>query len=191
MSERADPVKAPSTIRLSILATALLGLVAVAPADAQDARQRVPITLPSGGSPPIGTAGGQPPATIVAEPVALMIAACDANGDAKVTKAELDACVKRSFAAVDTSNAGSIGYIGYSDWALLWLGDRNALPSPFTVDTDGDNRITLAELEAQFATLFARFDTDKDGVLTRAELLTIKAMAIGDRPDPRGKKPKK
>ncbi len=151
----------------------------------------MPITLPSGGSPAIGSAGGQPPATIVAEPVALMIAACDANGDAKVTRAELDACVKRSFAAVDTGNAGSIGYIGYSDWALLWLGDRNALPSPFTVDADGDNRITLAELEAQFATLFARFDTDKDGVLTRAELLTIKAMAIGDRPDPRGKKPKR
>jgi hypothetical protein len=191
MSERADPVKAPSTIRLPILATPLLGLLAAAPAVAQDARQRVPITLPPSGSPPIGTAGGQPPATIVAEPVALMIAACDANGDAKVTRTELDACVKRSFAAVDTGNAGSIGYIGYSDWALLWLGDRNALPSPFTVDTDGDNRITLAELEAQFATLFARFDTDKDGVLTRAELLTIKAMAIGDRPDPRGKKPRK
>jgi hypothetical protein len=192
MSERADPVKALSILHLPILAGALLGLFAVAPAVAQDARQRVPITLPSGGSPPIGSAtGGQPPATIVAEPVALMIAACDADGDAKVTRAELDACVKRSFAAVDTGNAGSIGYIGYSDWALLWLGDRNALPSPFSVDADGDNRITLAELEAQFATLFARFDTDKDGVLTRAELLTIKAMAIGERPDPRGKKPKR
>lgn len=187
MSERAGPVKAPSTIPLSILAGALLA----APAAAQDAQQRVPITLPSGGSPPIGSSTGQPPATIVAEPVALMIAACDANGDAKVTRAELDACVKRSFAAVDTGNAGSIGYIGYSDWALLWLGDRNALPSPFTIDTDGDNRITLAELQAQFATLFARFDTDKDGVLTRAELLTIKAMAMGDRPDPRGRKPKR
>jgi opacity protein-like surface antigen len=191
MSERAGPVKAPSAIPLSILAGALLALFAAAPAAAQDTQQRVPITLPSGGSPPIGSSTGQPPATIVAEPVALMIAACDANGDAKVTRAELDACVKRSFAAVDTGNAGSIGYIGYSDWALLWLGDRNALPSPFTVDTDGDNRITLAELQAQFVTLFARFDTDKDGVLTRAELLTIKAMAIGDRPDPRGKKPKR
>ncbi len=46
--------------------------------------------------------------------------------------------------------------------------------------------ITLAELEAQFDTLFTRFDTNKDGALTRAELLTIKAMAVGERLGPAG-----
>lgn len=165
-----------------------LCMLTASAAAAQDSRARVPVTLPSGGSPPIGTSNGQPQSTIIAEPVALMIAACDANADAKVTRAELAACVKHSFASIDTGNTGSIGYISYSDWALMWLGDRNALPSPFTVDADGDNRITLAELEAQFDTLFARFDTNKDGTLTRAELLTIKAMAVGERPDPRGKR---
>ena len=186
-------MRALSAIHLPTAAGALLAfcLSASVPAAAQDARERVPVTLPSGGSPAIGTSAGQPPATIVAEPVAVMIAACDANGDAKVTRAELQACVQRSFAAIDTTHSGSIGYIGYSDWALLWLGDRNALPSPFSVDTDGDNRITLAELQAQFESLFARFDADKDGAVTRAELLTIRAMAIGDRPDARGKKPKR
>lgn len=163
-------------MRLQIVAIALAGLcVQGASASAQQAAPVVP-TLPGGGP------NGQPPATIVAEPVAMMIAACDADGDAKVTRAELDACVKRSFASVDPGGSGSIGYIGYSDWALQWLGDRNALPSPFTVDANGDNRITLAELEAQFATLFARFDTNKDGILTRAELLTIRARAVDDRP---------
>ena len=193
MSERADPVKALSAKCLSIASRALLGLVLLAalPAAAQDAKERVPVTLPSGTSPPIGTSAGQPPATIVAEPVAVMIAACDANGDAKVTRPELQACVQRSFAAIDTTHGGSIGYIGYSDWALMWLGDRNALPSPFSVDADGDNRITLAELQAQFDSLFARFDADKDGAVTRAELLTIRATAVGDRPDPRDKKRKR
>ncbi len=120
----------------------------------------------------------QPAATIVAEPAAMFIAACDANGDGRTTRDELTACVARTFADVDTGHAGSIGYIGYADWALKWLGDRNALPSPFGVDRDGDNRITLAELEAQFSSLFDRFDVDKDGAATRAELLTIRAGAF-------------
>ena len=119
----------------------------------------------------------QPPATIVAEPAAMFIAACDANGDGRTTHDELTACVVRSFAAIDTAHAGSLGYIGYADWALRWLGDRNALPSPYEVDADNDNRITLVELQARFDSLFARFDVDKDGATTRAELLTIRAGA--------------
>jgi len=132
--------------------------------------------------PPATAPQRQPAATIVAEPAAMFIAACDANGDGRTARDELAACVTRSFADADASptgaNAGSIGYIGYADWALKWLGDRNALPSPFGVDRDTDNRITLTELQAQFAELIGRFDRDKDGVATRAELLTIRAGAF-------------
>lgn len=179
-------------MRMPILA-AVLAIAAPASAQTND---RGPLTAGPGNAVPGATGpGGQPPATIVAEPVAMMIAACDADGDARVTHAELQACLKRSFAAVDRAGAGSIGYIGYSDWALLWLGDRNALPSPFTIDTDGDNRITLAELTAQFDSLFARFDANKDGAATRAELVTIRSVAIGTPPaEPggkRGAKPKR
>ena len=156
-------------------------LALATPAAAQQAV--MPPPLPGGGP------NGQPVATIVAEPVALMIATCDANGDGGVTRAELTPCIARSFAAIDTAKKGSLGYIDYSDWALKWLGDRNALPSPFTVDADGDNRITLPELEAEFDRLFTRFDVDKDGTVTRAELLTIKAGTAGDRPfDRKGKR---
>lgn len=169
-------------VRPSVFLASATLLLMASPASAQDTRQRLPISLGSGSTPVSSGPAGQPPATIVAEPVAMMIAACDANGDGQTTRAELIACVARSFDMVDTGHKGSIGYIDYADWALKWLGDRNALPSPFTVDADGDNRITLAELQAQFATLFARFDVDKDGVLTRAELLTIRATPTGDRP---------
>ena len=129
--------------------------------------------------PPAGTP--QPPATIFAEPAALFIAACDANGDGRVTQAELTACVARSYATAEGAASGSIGYIAYADWAQAWLGDRNALPSPFEVDRDGDNRITLAELQTRFAQFFTRFDRDKDGILTRPELITIRAAAPGER----------
>lgn len=121
----------------------------------------------------------QPPATIVAEPAALMIAACDANGDAVVTQPELTACIARSFVGAPDVVDGRMGYIAYADWALRWLGDRNALPSPYEVDANGDNAITLPELQARFAGYFRRFDVDHDGRLTRAELVTIRARAAG------------
>lgn len=123
----------------------------------------------------------QPPdQTMMVEPAAMLIAACDADGDAQVTAAELSACLARSFAGADTAHAGSIGYIQYGDWAKRYLGDENALPSPFEVDGDHDNRITLAELQADFARIFARLDTNHDGVVTRTECLTIRALPFGD-----------
>lgn len=140
-----------------------------------------PPTAPPGPPP-------QPPATLVAEPVAVAIAGFDTDGDARVTRAELEAGVRRSFAAIDTAHVGTLGYIGFADWAERYLGDRSALPSPFETDANGDDRISLAELEAKFAEIVARLDRDRDGVLTRAELLTIRADA--GRPPDGGRKKK-
>src|SRR3546814_1627269 len=87
---------------------------------------------------PYVTPLGQPPiSTMVVEPVAMMLAACDADGDAGVTRDEARACLARSFASIDTTGAGSLGYIAYSDWAERFLGDPNALPSPFETDEIG------------------------------------------------------
>ena len=146
--------------------------LALALTAAPAAAQNVPIPLGSGkGPPPVGPT----PPSLVVEPVAMMIASCDADGDARVSRDELHRCLAKSFASVDTAKTGAIGYIAFADWAEKWLGDRTALPSPFETDADGDNRITLAELDAKFDAVFARLDANKDGVLTRAELLTIRA----------------
>ena len=73
----------------------------------------------------------QPPnQTMMVEPVAMMLAAFDSDGDGRVTRAEAMAGIARTFALADSTHAGSIGYIGYSDWAERWLGDRNALAEP-------------------------------------------------------------
>lgn len=160
---------------------AALALIA-APADAQRA--------PGGATPEQpGAPREQPPvATIMAEPVAVFIAGCDADGDGRVTRAELAACTARSFASIDKDGKGSIGYIQFADWAERWLGDRNALPSPFETDTDSDDRVTLAELQAQLDKTFTRLDRNKDGLLVRSELLTIDgARGFGGRgPGERG-----
>jgi Ca2+-binding EF-hand superfamily protein len=132
------------------------------------------------------TLAAAPQATIIAEPVALMIAAFDSDGDARVTRAEFDAGVKHSFDSIDTRHTGSLGYIAFGDWAIRWLGDRNALPNPFEVDQDGDNKITLGELMARFDLFFTRFDADKDGVIVRSELLIVRNPAFN--PDAKHKR---
>lgn len=120
----------------------------------------------------------QTPATMVVEPVAMMIAACDADGDALVDRAELEECVRRSFAAIDTGKTGRLRYIAFADWAERWLGDRNALPSPFEIDRDNDGQVTLEELQDQFSRLFARYDRDGSHTISRAELLTYRTMPV-------------
>ncbi|RYD61686.1 MAG: EF-hand domain-containing protein, partial [Sphingomonadales bacterium] len=117
-------------------------------------------------------------ATVIVEPAAMMIAAFDTDGDARVTRAEFDAGLRRSFDSMNPRD-GTLGYIGFSDWSERWLGDRNTLPSPFETDRDGDNKISFDELAERFALLFARFDADKDGVLTRKELVTIRPQMPG------------
>jgi hypothetical protein len=143
---------------------------------------------PAPAAPPPGLP--QPPATMAYEPAATLIATFDADGDARVSRAEFDAGVRRSFAAADTPKAGTLGYIGFADWAERYLGDRNALPSPFETDSNGDNRISLPELQTKLGEFFTRYDRDKDNAVTRAELLTIRARAFGDEGDRDGKKRK-
>lgn len=117
--------------------------------------------------------GAEPIPLMIAEPVAMAIAAFDADGDAIVTRAEFDAGVRKGFESV-AKGQPAIGYINFGDWSERWLGNRNALPSPFEVDQDGDNRISLAELQGRFELFFTRFDRDKNGSIARSELLTTR-----------------
>lgn len=147
------------------------------------------LLLQTPAAPPPGTppSNAPAPATVMAEPLALLIAAADADGDARTSRAELSASLARSFAAV-AKGQKDIGYLAFADWARRELGSPTALPSPFEVDRDGDNRITLAELQTRLTAVFARLDGDKDGFLTRAELLTIQIGRPGGPQTPPGER---
>ena len=145
----------------------------------------------------------QTPATMVVEPVAMFIAACDTDGDGITASAELDACVAKSFAAIDKGGSGKLRYLAYADWAARFLGDANALPSPFDVDRDNDDQVTVDELQRQFAKLYTRFDKNGQPGISRAELLTFRTAPVdangparpgqpkkGKRPPPAGRAPR-
>ncbi|SEK87781.1 Ca2+-binding protein, EF-hand superfamily [Sphingomonas palmae] len=148
---------------------ALLALALQAAAPAADPEIVVRAPLP--GTP-------QTPATMVVEPVAMMIATFDADGDGLVDRSEMQAGVRRSFEAIDTAKSGYLRYIAFADWAERWLGDRNALPSPFEVDRNQDDRVSLDELQNHFSRLFARYDKNGDKRISRAELVTYRTGPV-------------
>lgn len=166
-----------------ILSLALLAAAQQGPEDLPN-RARVPVTVDLRGQQQPATAPAPIP-LMIAEPVAMAIATFDADQDGIVTRAEFDAGLRKTF-ELSAKGQPSLGYIAFGDWSERWLGNRNALPSPFEVDADGDNRITLTELQARFDLFFARFDTDKDGSLRRSELLTVRTLPTpGQQPDRR------
>lgn len=113
------------------------------------------------------------PISETAEPVGLAIAAFDADHDGRTTRAELNEAILRSFAAADRDGDGMLGYIEYSGWATIWLGSATALPGPFAIDVDGNDRISREELLAEFGRHFVRLDRDTDGAISHSELLTV------------------
>jgi len=119
----------------------------------------------------------------VAQPMALAIAGFDGDSDGRTTRAELDEALGRTFAAADANNDSQLGYIEYSGWALTWMGSQNALPGPFSIDSDGDDRLSRQEVLNEFGRHFIRLDADANGAVTRAELLTVRNPAL--RPLPR------
>lgn len=121
-------------------------------------------TLPA--SPPAPGAGARSYA-----PVALLFAGFDANADRRLDRAEIEAGIARAWKAADPQGARSIGLIELGDWAADWLGDQSAPPGRFDFDRNGDDRISAAEFKAEFERQFAKFDANRDGFVTRAEML--------------------
>lgn len=161
---------------------AALGAAVLLPLAAVDGQQRRP--------PPAGGNGALDPCLAAAgaigrsaTPMALLIVGFDGDGDARVSRAELAAGIADQFRRADSDGDGQIGLVELASWSRTWLGSDNVKPGRFDFDRDADDRISAAEFEAELARHFNLLDTDQDGVVTRAELLSIdpgKACAPAD-----------
>jgi Ca2+-binding EF-hand superfamily protein len=129
------------------------------------------------------------PISETAEPVGLAIASFDSDDDGRTTRAELNQALLRSFAAADRDGDGLLGYIEYSAWATIWLGSATALPGPYAIDADGDDRISREELLAEFGRIFVRLDRDSDGAVSHGELLTVSQARMPPLPRERRQQP--
>lgn len=112
--------------------------------------------------------------TISATPLSVMIAGFDKDGDARVTRAEFDAGVSRSFRSGDANGDGAISLIELTSWSTTWLGNAYALPGLYDFDREGDDdRISEVEYRGEFDRRFKALDRDNDGALLRAELILL------------------
>lgn len=104
-------------------------------------------------------------------PAAIMFIASDANNDAKVTMEELETYLLPVFAKADRDENGTLKPTEYAIWAREYLGRQDTVPSFIGIDANQNDVVTQAEYLATFSKLFAQYDVDEDGILSRAEIV--------------------
>ena len=135
------------------------------------AQPQAPVQIRPGATP---QGVSEVPISETAEPIGLAIAGFDGNRDGRTSRAELNDALLASFGPADRDRDGVLGYIEYSGWATIWLGSATALPGPYAIDVDGNDRISAEELVAEFGRHFLRLDRDSNNAISRAELLTVR-----------------
>ncbi len=116
--------------------------------------------------------------TVQARPIALFFAGLDANRDKSVSAAELAAGIDADWRALKPSVTGKVGAFKIEDWALQTLGSREAYPTRLSFDSNLDNQVSADEFKNRLTLSFTEMDEDKDGRLTREELVYIAAPRI-------------
>lgn len=105
-----------------------------------------------------------------------MLARIDTNGDGLISKAENRAAIEARFTRMDADKNGVVGpgegrrgWGKHGDGPGGKHGGRGRGGGMMMADTDRDGVITRAEFDAHSAARFARLDTDKDGRITVEE----------------------
>ena len=106
----------------------------------------------------------------------------DTNGDGIVTRAEIEAVQRRTFAALaiqrnrqqfaelDKDRSGQLSAAEFAALAAAVQPKPDAAPLLTSFDTNKDGRIALVEYRAATQTNFDRMDTDRDGIVSVAEM---------------------
>jgi Ca2+-binding EF-hand superfamily protein len=93
----------------------------------------------------------------------------DANGDGRLTQAEIDQVRQSRLAEFDQNGDGSLTL---EEYQALWLAAmRERMVDRFQAhDDDGDGMVTVEEFGESFDRMVSRLDANDDGALTPDEL---------------------
>lgn len=163
--ERSAP-SAPATLRDAVHRPSL---AALAPA----AALVCVLSLAACASNPRGGPGGQGmriQQTAEVAPEGLIFVEFDANRDRVVSAAELSAGLEADWTQA-SKGAASIGHIDLRAWLVSVLGSDEFDFGPVGFDTNLDSVITKAEFINALTQRFNGLDTDKNGAVSRAELV--------------------
>jgi Ca2+-binding EF-hand superfamily protein len=126
------------------------------------------------------------PAALVAsaqtiDRVARLIQAADANNDGDVTKDEFHAFRAKQFPRLDRNKDGMISIADVPERLQNRLRDKVENGDVIAgFDLDGNKQVSREEFERGPTKIFDKYDTDKDGVITKAEF----DHAHGEHPQP-------
>lgn len=103
-------------------------------------------------------------------PEALIFLEFDTDHDRAISNSELRAGLEADWTQA-SKGAASIGHIDLRAWLVSVLGSDEFDFGPVGFDTNLDSTITKAEFTAALTQRFTVLDTDKNGALSRAELI--------------------
>ncbi len=112
-----------------------------------------------------------------ARPLALLFADMDANGDKRLSLAELEAGAEKEWESFDRAPSA----IFFANWSRNALGSTDASPTFMMFDKDLNGVVSKAEFMTLLAERFTRYDTDKNELVDRSELIVAFEAQRGQR----------
>lgn len=117
---------------------------------------------------------------------AMLFVQFDTDGDYAASRAEVEAGARAEWTRA-SGGADKLTPIQFDLWSARVLGGPNLGPYRLAFDSNVNNEITAAEFSAALLAKFEFWDKDKDGRVTRAEMIErlpdIRRPGEGVRPD--------
>jgi hypothetical protein len=101
----------------------------------------------------------------------------DANGDKRLSLAELEAGAEKEWESFDRAPSA----IFFANWSRNALGSTDASPTFMMFDKDLNGVVSKAEFMTLLAERFTRYDTDKNELVDRSELIVAFEAQRGQR----------